>query len=456
MDDHLTPAELESLACGRISPERARSLITHLLRGCEPCRAAVTPELRALLSRQAEPGMEGEVVLSPELDAAYDLAIDRAFAAALRRETTLAKVASLNGREAAVAWIEAAGLEALPDAPPHIDRFSLIEAILEKSWGLRYESPAAMVRLAATAHALAGRLSPERYGAGRIGDLRFRALTELGNAYRVADELDKAQAALGEAAPVLQGDVDPFSAARYYNVLASVYGDRRMFELAGAALDVAHASYRSLGDDHLAGRALIKKGIYTGYAGESEEAIRLIREGLGLIREDRDPEVLFLALHNQVHLLMECGRYGEARTVLSDLRRRMPGSRGRVNEVKVRWLEGRICAAAGDLDRAERILLQVRGDFAGANLRYKAALAGLELGAVRLRQGRFDESQEVVMEAADVFAALGIRREALRAVALLRRAFETRLATVALLESVADFLRRAEHDSAARFLPPAE
>lgn len=229
-----------------------------------------------------------------------------------------------------------------------------------------------------------------------------------------------------------------------------------MFELAGAALDIAHLSYRQYGDNHLAGRALIKKGIYKGYAGEPEEAIRLIREGVGLVQEERDPDLLFLALHNQVHLLLECGRYRDARFALWDLRKRKPRSGGRINEVKVRWLEGQIYAASGDLEHAEWVLLQVRDEFAAADLPYKAALAGLELGSVRLRQGRFDDSREVVLEAADVFVALGIRREALMAVALLRKAFETRVATVALIEYVTEFLRRAEHDPTARFLPPSE
>jgi tetratricopeptide (TPR) repeat protein len=450
LDDHLTPAELERLAWGQISSERIRSLIAHLLHGCEPCRAALVPQLEALFRRGAEPG----VTLSPELDTAYDLAIDRAFAAASRREAALEKVASLSGREAALAWLDEAGLQALPDAPPHIDGFSLIEAILEKSWVLRYENPAEMMRLAATASTMAERLSTDRYAVGRIEDLRFRALTELGNACRVADELDKAEGILGYAASLLQGTVDEISIARYFVVIASLYGSRRKFELARAAFDIASASYRSLGDDHLAGRALINKGIYSGYAGEPEEAIRLIREGLSFVQEDRDPDLLFLALHNQVRLLIDCGQYHEARIALWDLRQRKLRSGGRVNEVKVRWLEGQIYAASGKLDHAEWILLQVRDAFAESNLRYKAALAGLELGAVRLRQGRYDASEEVVLEAADVFMALGIRREAMMAVALLRKAFERRVATVALIEYVTDFLRRAEHDPAAQFLPP--
>lgn len=452
MDDHLTPAELESLAWGQISSERTRSLIAHLLRGCEPCRAALVPRLEALFRRGAEPG----VTLSPELNTAYDLAIDRAFVAASRREAALEKVASLSGKEAALVWLDEAGLQALPDAPPHIDGFSLIEALLEKSWVLRYESPAEMMRLAAVASELAGRLSPERYDAWRIKELQFRALTELGNACRVADELDKARVVLGKAAFfLLQGLAAESSAARYFVVQASLYASRRMFELAGAALDIAYSSYLHHGDDHLAGRALIKKGIYRGYANEPEEAIRLIQEGLSLIQEDRDPNLLFLALHNQARLLVDCGQYRDARFALWELRKRKLRSGGRVNEVKVRWLEGQIEAAAGKLDRAEWILLQVRDDFAKANLRYKAALAGLELGAVRLRQGHYDASQEVVLEAADVFMALGIQREAMMAVALLRKAFERRVATVALIEYVTEFLRRAEHDPAAQFLPPA-
>jgi tetratricopeptide (TPR) repeat protein len=356
---------------------------------------------------------EEEPELSPEKDAAYDAAIDMAF-----------------------------------------QNITIVEVLLKQSWALRYENPAEMVRLAETANQIAGKLRPERHGAERVAKVRFRALTELGNAYRVSDDLGRARETLDQAAAfTLESSVDERLAARYFDVQASLFSACRFFELATSALLIAHAIYKRLGDEHLASRCLISLGISTGYSGEPEDAIRLIQQGLAFINEERDPELVFLALHNQARLHVDCGRPRDARLALWELRKRHPDPGGRVNELKVRWLEGQIFAATEDYERAEQALSHVKEGFAEAELPYKSALAGLELGAVWLRQGRLEESEKVVLEAVDVFIALHIRHEVMTAVLMLKKAFETRVATAALVQSVADFLRRAEDNPDLRFEP---
>jgi hypothetical protein len=93
--------------------------------------------------------------------------------------------------------------------------------------------------------------------------------------------------------------------------------------------------------------------------------------------------------------------------------------------------------------------VDVRRGFAEADLRYKAALAGLELSAVHLRQGRPDDARERALEAFAVFARLDIGREVVAALLVLRDAFEQRLATAALLEGVIARLARLEREPAA-------
>lgn len=455
MSDHPTPAELEGLVYNRIPPERVRSVIVHLL-GCISCRNAMAPFLSGLLGLG---GRAEEAELTAEQEATYDAALDRALGSATR-------AGRAEGRpELRVFWEpgktpetrEALRLLAEQGSPrpeptsPAEDAF-LVEALLERSWALRYESPAQMVRLARIASRLAATLPPDSLDPRRVAGLKFRALTELGNACRVADDLDTAKQVLDEAvAYTLEEGTDERLTARYFDVLASLYGARRCFEMASSALAIAHSAYRRLGDEHLAGRALISLGIYTGYDGNAPEAIHLIGEGLASVDETRDPDLVVLALHNQARLLVDCSQYREARRVLRDLERRQIPVRGRVNELKVRWLEAQISSGLQDLDHAEQTLLVVKDGFSNALLPYKAALAGLELGAVRLRQGRIQDSERVVLEAIDVFVNLRIRREALAAVLLLKKACESRVATVALIESVAGFLRCSEDDPLLRF-----
>jgi tetratricopeptide (TPR) repeat protein len=426
LSNHPSLAELEGFLLNCLSPERTRFLILHLLRGCEHCRTVLTPFVQAFLA----PAAEGDVQLSREQEAAYDLAIDRALRVVTPRSRRTAGN-SLNSEE---------------------DEAGLIETLLDRSWALRYENPSEMVRLAQMASTLADDLGLDRHSPQKITEIRLRALTELGNAYRVADELDQANEVLDRAAELfIDATVSDRLSARYFDVLASLYGAYRLFEMARFALMIAHNTYSRLGDEHLAGRTLISLGIYTGYSGDPEEGSRLIRQGLAFIDEDRDPDLVFLGVQAQARFFLDCGRHREAKFVLWELKKRHPDPGGRVNELKVLWLEGQIYAGLEELERAEQALLRVREGFAEAGLPYKAALAGLELGAARLRQGRLAEGEEVVREAVEVFIALRIRREAMAAVLVLKKACEARTATAALIESVADFLRRAEEDPSLRF-----
>jgi hypothetical protein len=195
-----------------------------------------------------------------------------------------------------------------------------------------------------------------------------------------------------------------------------------------------------------------------GYAGEPEEAIRLLQEGLGLLEEEREPGLELAAVHNQLMFLVDCGRFQEARKLLAPNRRRLreagaKGAGGRLNGFKVAWIEGRIAAGLQELPRAVATLRRVRRGLAEADLSYQAAVASLDLAVVLLRQGQAGEAELLVEEAAGTFLALRIEREALGAILMLRQAFAVRMATTALLEDVTSFFRRAEHDPSARFQP---
>ena len=127
-----------------------------------------------------------------------------------------------------------------------------------------------------------------------------------------------------------------------------------------------------------------------------------------------------------------------------------------MTELKLRWLEGQINAELGELKRAEQALLAVRRGFEEAELGYKAALVGLELGAVMLRLGNTDAAIREVLQAADVFLAIKVKREAAASVLLLRRSFEQQKADAALLNHVIGLLRRGEDAAGARIEASAE
>jgi tetratricopeptide (TPR) repeat protein len=437
VNDHPTYEELEGFVWNRVTAERARQVAAHLIRGCARCARAITPHLEGLFGLADPP----ERVLSPREEAQYDAALDRAFAVFKRQPGELR---ARKHREGLSVSLDAAVEESVASTA-HLRGVPLLETLLERSWSLRYENPEEMVRHAESASEIAAGLDPEEVGERRAADLRCRSLIELGNACRVADDLARAEGVLGEAAKVfLQGTQDDALAARLFDIQASLYGDQRRFDLAQSALDMVYAIHRRRGDRHLAGRALISKAVFIAYEGESEEAMRLVTRGLELVDEARDPQLVFLAARNLAYLLVDCGRYREARIALFKLRSRGLVPCGRVTELRLRWVEGRINAGLGDLDRAEQALLEVKEGFEEAHLGYKAALVGLELGAVMLKQGRTDEAKRAIVEAADVFMALGIGRETAASVLLLRKAFEKEMLDAVLLEHVIALLHRAE------------
>ena len=450
MNDHPTAAELDGFVWSRLPAERTRAVISHLLRGCESCLSALAPHIAGLLGLAEPPAP----VLSPQEEAEYDAALDRAFDAVLRRAG--GRPREDRAREALALSVEAASPREIPEAPSRPPDVPAFEVLLEGSWALRHADPEGMARLAEQARDLAERIAPQELGPQRALDLQCRAWVELGNAYRVADRLAEAEQALGRATELyLRGTQDELIAARLFDVQASLLGDCRRFDLAETALDLVFAIHRRRGDLHLAGRALISKGMYAGYQGGAEESVRLIEQGLQLIDPDRDPRLLFVALHNQARFLMDCGRLREARIALWTLKARGLDPGGRISELKVRWLEGQINAGLGELDRAELALREVKRGFEAAGLGYKGALAGLELGAVLLRRGRTDDAIAEGLAAVDAFLSLGIAREASVSVLLLKKGFEQRMADVTLLEYVIHLLHRNEESPTSRTPRPA-
>ena len=127
---------------------------------------------------------------------------------------------------------------------------------------------------------------------------------------------------------------------------------QREFELALPRLTSLAELHREEGDPHQAGRALISKALYTFYSGQTLEALRIITEALGLIDEQREPDLVMGAAINQLVFLVECGRFWEARKILFKNRARFANI-GHILRLKVRWIEGRIDHGLRQLASAE-------------------------------------------------------------------------------------------------------
>lgn len=325
-------------------------------------------------------------------------------------------------------------------------------AYLDRSWELRYDDPRKMVNLAWNAVQFSFRLDPDFYGRQVACDLRARAEAELGNAHRIANQPQEAERALLSARRFFeQGTGDPELEVRLLDFEASLLAQLRRFGPAIQKLRRMLAFYEEQRDQHLIGRTLVKLGLYIGYDGNYELAIRRLRQSLKLIDVERDPSLARCAAHNLILFLVESGRIAEAKKLRLLHSRHLRCFQGRIAELKLQDLEGRIAAGEGNYRRAEEIFRKFSEGSVKAGLPILSGFAMLNLATVLLPQGKAKEAERKVKRAAKLFVSLGIQREALEAVILLRDAFRIQTVTVAMVKEVADFQRRLLSNPALRF-----
>jgi hypothetical protein len=379
-----------------------------------------------------------------ELERERQAVSTRASAAASRRLATSA------GSPAASCGLPASGARrgAPRDADPRRLRGLLkVEMLLAASWDLRYDDPQEMVRLAELALFAAERLEQARHGRAAVADARARAWAELGNAHRVADDLARAEPAMARAVSwQCRGSGDPWLVARIAVLMAALLTDQRRFTEASELLVKAYGFYRRIGDRHLAGRTLIKRGILAGYDNDPRGALVLLVEGLELIDAEQDSQLAIQALHAILYNLVGCGRHRQARIHLWRSRPLLLRHGGRLAQLRLHWLEGQIHAGLGELGRAERELLATRRGFEAAGSPYNAALASLDLAAVWLQQGKTAQVRQLVEEMIATFRALRIAREAVAALLILREACDRDEATLDRVRAVTMLLTELEHE----------
>lgn len=416
---HPSLVELERFLLGEMTPREAAPILVHLMHGCERCQERMEPITSVMFTPGRQPALP-----SREAEEEYDEVLSKAFATVRQHATVL--VAPAKEKD----WIRC-------------------EELLERCAAVRSSDPEAAVMLATLVVHLAERLDsrdPEE-----LADFQATAWSELGNSRRVADDPLGAESDLAIALErSARGTGDPRLLARLMDLTASLYIDQRRFADAFELLDRVYAIHQSLGDRHAAGRALISKGISASYALETEEAVRLVGQGLRLIDAGRDPKLALAAVHNVISFLVDRGEVERAGSLLEASRLLYSFYGAPLDALKMTWLEGLIAAGRGEADDAERLFREAQRSFLEMDLPYTAALASLDLAALWLRQGRTEETRNLVEELLATFRVLDIRREAIAALLMLREAFQKDRATLALLRTVASELQRLEREPGRR------
>ncbi|HEY2739402.1 MAG TPA: helix-turn-helix transcriptional regulator [Thermoanaerobaculia bacterium] len=193
-------------------------------------------------------------------------------------------------------------------------------------------------------------------------------------------------------------------------------------------------------------RLLCKRSNVYERLGDSERSIAALREALAEIDERVEPDLFCLLQSNLADSLVGTGQAAEAEEMLPALWRMQAQLGDGLNLIRLRWLEGKIDAGFGRLDRAIEALSWVRMAFHEKRSPYDEALAGVELAELYLKKGRTAEVKRLVVAMTPVFHAEGVHAEAQKALDLFRRAVEREGATPELAGRLARYLRRAQHE----------
>lgn len=429
------PDDLVTLLQGELGPDERRRTVRRLLaRNERPAAASLKQQGDPAPAETARPEEVGEVRLS---DRARTL---------LREHAQLPELLQrLEGLAPAERMARVRSDRELQSCP-------LCQRLIENGHDLVHAEMSQAEELAELAIAVSQELDTRRYGSGLVNDLKARAWGCLAEVLRNQADLRAADGAVAVAETLLAiGTGDVFEEARLLEVKALVRRDQRRLDEAHGLLDDVIEVYRQYRDFHLVGRAFVHKGSAHGAAGELDSAVRWLRKGLGLLDPTRERRLELSARHNLMLHLHESGRDQEAWFLLKASRPEFLEHGGELLNLRLRWLEGKIQQALGQLREAEQALTEARSGFLAQGAGFSAALVCLDLAGLYAAQSRTEEMRRLAEEMLPIFRSRDIHREAIAALIVFQQAVRMEKLSSGLLDEIRSFLRRARTDPKLRF-----
>lgn len=314
---------------------------------------------------------------------------------------------------------------------------ALIETLCDESRRMAPADPDAARELARLGLEIADLLELERYGPRIREDLKALAHGFIGNAFRSAQQLDEAESSFRRSRRhLVKGSGLTPVGAELDSLEASYFALQRRFDEAQELLERARSTYEDLGEDRKLARVLIKQAKVSREAGRAEEACSLVAEALPKIDVDREPRLLFCALHNQMAALVDLSRFAEAEEILQVVKTLAQRLGNSSDPLHVRWVEAEIAAGQGRLTRAEVLFQEVSDDLRSRGLLVDLGLVSLQLSLVYEQQGESDRALQTLVEAHALLVHQAITREAEAARMLLADVLAAERLSAAMLESV--------------------
>lgn len=333
--------------------------------------------------------------------------------------------------------------------------WGLVELLLATCRATWREDPSHSLRLAGLARELAARLEVAGSRRRLLEDLKAEIHGAVANCHRILCHHQEAREAFARAYDCLsRGTEDPIEKARLLDLEASFRISVRDFEGASKLLSEVVSVYRSAGEGHLEGRAMLSLAkLLFEEQGDLEEAVALLHRAEELVDVEREPFLGLCLHHNLAVYTFHLGQPEKAAELLETTRRVVWAHGSRLDHHRLRWVEGVVQSAlarrgddeeATELDgQAEQAFREARDGFVTANIPQDAALVSLDLAVHFLERGRLAEVRELVGEMLPIFESLDLQRDVLAALAIFRQAAETEVATVKLVKQLSGWIKRS-------------
>lgn len=379
-------------------------------------------------------------------------------------------------------WIEELAFAGLEEAGPEIDaeeEARRVQILVERLRWRKHATCLGMVRESADYHLwrFARRLCEEslaatadsadrarewaelaviaaRHAPGeeeRLAREQGNAIVHLANALRVKGELRAADQAYAEGCKLWDQGADdehePLNEARVLGFGASLRRAQRRFKEALELLD--RALEVDTGDE--APYLLLNRSNLLREIGDLEGAVTTLRRADPHLSKVSNPRLVLAAELNAVDHLSILGQFEEASRRLPRVWELAEDWAGELDRFRLVWVEGRVAAGTGQENEGISALEQVWREFHQRGMAFDAALAALELAALRLRRGESGHVRALARQIRPVFESQEVHREALAALAFFCQAAEQERATLDFVERLVRYLHRARHNPELRF-----
>jgi transcriptional regulator with XRE-family HTH domain/tetratricopeptide (TPR) repeat protein len=337
----------------------------------------------------------------------------------------------------------------LIEISPRSGSWALAVRVCEASLRMAAHNAEEALELAELALSIAERVPGEESWRSR---LQGYCWAYVGNARRVANDHAAADEAFArawdlwrtgaKAAPELLPEW------RLFSLEASLRRAQHRFSAALELLDKAQE--RSGGHQPVVvAQVLLQKGNIFEQMRDFGSALAELMKAAPLVEDFGDPRMIFGLCFDTANNLQYLGQYKQAAELLPRVRDLAVQQGNELDLLRLLWLESKVKAGQNQRGEALAGLEQVRQDFTARSMSYDAALSGLDLAMLLLKEGRTGEVKELALTMGWIFTTQGIAREALAALQLFCNAASQEAATVELARKVI-----ADIEQARRSAPP--